>query len=260
MADIPSKPENALRVVAWNTNMALHRKLQALSQLEPDVAIVSECANPETLRQRLPTNMQLPSMVWVGGTPNKGLGILGFGPFTVELSETYDKRLQWILPARLHGPLSITVLGVWANNHRASEFHPLEPRTSQALQALEIYRAELGDGRAIIAGDFNANAIWDSRRRYGNWSSTVEAYCIRGFESAYHLARKCDLGNEPEPTLYWQSRKKDGRAYHVDYCFIPTPWRASLRAVYVGSHEEFVATGLSDHVPLVVDLDASALR
>ena len=41
-----------MRLVTWNCNMALHRKLEALRSLEPDVAILSECARPDIVAER----------------------------------------------------------------------------------------------------------------------------------------------------------------------------------------------------------------
>ena len=41
-----------MRIVAWNCNMALDRKIDALLALKPDIAIVAECAEPERLRIR----------------------------------------------------------------------------------------------------------------------------------------------------------------------------------------------------------------
>lgn len=33
-----------MRLVTWNCGMALHRKFEALLGLEPDIAVVCECA------------------------------------------------------------------------------------------------------------------------------------------------------------------------------------------------------------------------
>jgi len=50
------------------------------------------------------------------------------------------------------------------------------------------------------------------------------------------------------------SRRVDGPNYHIDYIFVPEAWEAGLLDVEVGSHADWVASGLSDHVPIVVDL------
>ncbi len=47
---------------------------------------------------------------WVGNKPNKGLGILAFGDYSVELLTEYDERLEWIAPVTVTGPCSFLLL------------------------------------------------------------------------------------------------------------------------------------------------------
>src|SRR4051812_7895168 len=73
----------SLRVVVWNANMAVHRKLDLLVEsLRPDIAIIPECATEDVLRRK--GGLLLPdfSMAWVGTNPNKGLGVFGFGEYS----------------------------------------------------------------------------------------------------------------------------------------------------------------------------------
>jgi exodeoxyribonuclease-3 len=72
---------------------------------------------------------------------------------------------------------------------------------------------------------------------------------------AYHHARGEAQGAETEPTLYWRDRLKDGPTYHIDYIFLPRAWVADIREMRVGGFEEWCGAGLSDHVPVVVDVD-----
>lgn len=48
------------------------------------------------------------------------------------------------------------------------------------------------------------------------------------------------------------------RPCHIDYCFLPRMWIPALRRVTVGVPTEWVSE--SDHVPIVVELDKTALR
>jgi hypothetical protein len=52
-----------MRIVAWNCNMALERKIDVLLGLAPDIAIVCECAEPERLRLRSKSRRPIP---WIG--------------------------------------------------------------------------------------------------------------------------------------------------------------------------------------------------
>ena len=67
-----------MRLVAWNCNMALHRKLAALLTLRPDVAVLSECASPERLAERLGAGALGCEPVWIGANRDKGLAVLAF--------------------------------------------------------------------------------------------------------------------------------------------------------------------------------------
>jgi hypothetical protein len=54
---------------------------------------------------------------------------------------TFDDGLEWIGPVRIEGPRSFNLIVVWAKNHRAKVFHPMEPRKRQTGQATVTYRA-----------------------------------------------------------------------------------------------------------------------
>ena len=58
--------------------MALHRKIDALMALRPDLAVIPEAGAPERLVERVPALAEA-SLVWVGKNPNKGLLLAGFG-------------------------------------------------------------------------------------------------------------------------------------------------------------------------------------
>jgi len=79
-----------------------------------------------------------------------------------------------------------------------------------------------------------------------------------GLVSAYHEIRGEAPGAELEPTLYWRDRRKNGPTYHIDYVFLPRPWLVRLKEVEIGSFEAWCGNGLSDHVPVVVEVAAEA--
>ena len=59
-------------------------------------------------------------------------------------------------------------------------------------------------------------------------------------------------GDELEPTFYWRRRAVDG--YHIDYVFMPEWWMNATFCLSVGRYRDWVGPGLSDHVPLVLEL------
>jgi endonuclease/exonuclease/phosphatase family metal-dependent hydrolase len=118
-------------------------------------------------------------------------------------------------------------------------------------RALQYYAEFLSSGLLVVAGDFNDNIRWDKPR--GRWShgKTVKRLRDFGLVSAYHTFHTVAQGAEQHPTMYWRDRKKGGPAYHIDYCFIPAAWRVA--AADVGEFDPWVR--LSDHVPLIIDVD-----
>src|SRR5260370_18324 len=142
---------SAMRIVAWNCNMALDRKVEVLLDLAPDIAIVCECAEPERLRLRSRSSWMQGDPVWIGRNPHKGLAVCSL--------------------------------------------------------------------------------------------------------NGYHAVRGEAHGAESEPTLYWRDRTKDGPTYHIDYIFVPSLWIGKVRELSIGTFETWCGSGLSDHVPVVVDVD-----
>ena len=61
-------------------------------------------------------------------------------------------------------------------------------------------------------------------------------------------------GGETAPTIYWRDRKRDGPTYHLDYIFLPASWVEGVREMTVGSFDDWCGSGLSDHVPVVVEV------
>jgi exodeoxyribonuclease-3 len=112
----------------------------------------------------------------------------------------------------------------------------------------------------VVAGDANNSVVWDKPGKASNFANLAAALGSKGLVSAYHRHRGVELGAEGEPTLYWRDRRQDGLRYHIDYCFIPEPWLPAVTEVRVGDFERWVGRGLSDHVPVIVELDTAHLR
>ncbi len=232
--------------------MALDRKVDALLALKPDIAIVCECAEPERLRSKASWMQGEP--VWIGRNPHKGLAVFAFNGYAVRLAASYYSSLRYIAPVHVDGPTQCNLLAVWAQNASAGSIrkHQLGP----LRRGLSRYRSFLGERPAVIAGDLNSNTIWDKPGWRINHSTKVrileESF---GLVSAYHTIRGEAHGQESEPTLYWRDRTKDGPTYHIDYVFLPTAWIGKVSHLSVGAFETWCGAGLSDHVPVIVDVD-----
>ena len=234
--------------------MALHRKIDALMELRPDLAVISEAAEPGRLLDRAPALAEA-SLVWVGRNPHKGLLLAGFGTARLEFSRhRHDARLHWMAPVTASGlpglEQPIHLLGVWAQN--ASEGNRQKDNPGFLQRALRRYRRFLRSAPPVVAGDFNNHVQWDRLGWRMNHANEVRAFARLGLVSAYHVSRGVEAGDEPESALYWRRRADDG--YHIDYVFMPEQWTTCAFDLTIGRYDEWVRPGLSDHVPRILEI------
>jgi exodeoxyribonuclease-3 len=231
--------------------MALHRKYESLLALDPDVAIIPECSNPELLAQKAPAFIPS-SVIWSGENPNKGLGVFTFGSFMGTKASIHQPDIPFIVPIRIDCSVPFNLLAVWACHSKSNSYVQLMGPLKRALNA---YRAFVESSHTIVAGDFNDNVLWDKPTKANNHGENVAELNRLGLQSAYHFDRAIEQGCEEEKTLYWRNRTAEGPKYHIDYCFVPRDWTKSIISVTVGRFEDWVGKGLSDHVPLIVDVN-----
>lgn len=232
--------------------MALDRKVEGLLALRPDIAVISECAEPTQLRSRGADWIE-GEPVWIGRNPHKGLAVFAFNGYAARLAGSYHASLRYIAPVHVEGPTTCNLLAVWAQNASAGGIRKYQ--LGPLRRALSRYREFLVDRAAVIAGDLNSNTIWDKPGWRINHSAKV-AILERefGLVSAYHAVRGELHGKETIPTLYWRDRTKNGPTYHIDYVFLPSRWIGNTR-VDIGTFEGWCGAGLSDHVPVIVDVE-----
>jgi exodeoxyribonuclease III len=217
-------------------------------------AVISECAEPERLREKLSAWSFDVEPVWTGTHRDKGLAVLGFNGYRAALAPGHRQTLRHIAPVRIEGRgTTFNLLAVWAQNFSGGIRRKHQPGPLRL--ALSHYRAFLSDGPAVVAGDFNNSVYWDRPGWRVNHAAAVAILARYGLASAYHEHRGETQGGESMPTLYWRDRLKDGPTYHIDYVFLPQAWLPRLRRVEVGSFEDWCGARLSDHVPVVVDVE-----
>jgi exodeoxyribonuclease-3 len=233
--------------------MALDRKVEGLLALKPDIAVISECAEPARLRARGADRWIESEPVWIGRNPHKGLAVFAFNGYAARLCEHYHPSLRYIAPVHVGGAVSFNLMAVWAQNASGGVMrkHQLGP----LRRALARYRDFMRDGTVLLAGDLNSNTIWDKPGWRINHSTKVRLLDERfGLVSAWHALSGERHGEESVPTLYWRDRTKDGPTYHIDYVFLPARLIERTQ-VEIGTFEAWCGARLSDHVPVVVDLD-----
>ncbi len=231
-----------MRILVWNINMAVHKKVALLHHLAPDIAILPECAAPEVIVAKCP-EFTFTDVHWVERSRHKGLGVFSFGAVRLARSRSFDPRFAVCLPLRVTGPREFHLLAVWALN-----FHPASDATLP--DALRFYRRFLARRDAVVAGDFNNSVFWDRPGKRTNFMNVTASLTRLGLTSAYHAVTGESFAQERRATLWFLKRPQQG--YHIDYCFVPRAWLSSSATVWVGQHPEWLQH--SDHAPLVVSV------
>lgn len=62
-----------MKIVSWNCNGALRKKLDIVSALDPDICIIQECEDPVRCSD-VSYRKWAQNYLWVGNNKNRGLG------------------------------------------------------------------------------------------------------------------------------------------------------------------------------------------
>jgi exonuclease III len=229
-----------VRIVSWNCNGALRRKLDKLTALNADVYVIQECEDPERSSDSAYRQWASGSL-WIGGNKNKGLGVFSKGVRLSALDWPRD-NLELFLPFTVDEHL--TMLAVWTRQANSPNFRYI----GQLWKYLQAHGAKIPSHGSLVIGDFNSNARWDEWDRWWNHSDVVRDLSEIGLESVYHLRNQEAHGGEVQPTFFMH--RKIEKPYHIDYAFATGDLIASAR-ISVGHPEDWL--DLSDHMPIVVD-------
>ncbi|MFN3512582.1 MAG: endonuclease/exonuclease/phosphatase family protein [Phenylobacterium sp.] len=227
-----------MRLVSWNVCDAFNRKFGHLERLRPDIAVVQEvrpgCIDFARLTDRA---------LWLGDSGQKGLAAIGYGDWTLVPGPVVSER--WFIPVvASNGVERVHLVAVWLDSSA-----DCGAPTLRALDALEPF---LRAAPSCLVGDFNQCVALDARkpkgRKFGDVLSRLDGL---GMSSAWHTATGEAHGEESRATLYW--RWSLDRPFHIDFAFGSREMR--VRKAEIGTHEQYVAGEMSDHVPLVVDYE-----
>lgn len=223
--------------------MALHRKLFLLKDLNADLAIVPECA--KSLPGQVEDNF---SWAWKGQNLKKGLGVLGFNGWGVDVIDD-GPQLPCVLPVGVNhaGQHVFDLLAVWTVTSKNAFGSPYG---AQITELIDTYSKALAAGNTLIAGDFNTSIQGPSSEEH---RTNLDRLSQLGMISAYHHGLGIDHGDELDRTLRWIGPGRTEYRYMCDFVFIPDRLLQDLSArvepIWEGEH-----VGLSDHQPVVVDI------
>ena len=144
-----------MRLVTWNANMGFHRKYQSLLDLGPDIAVVQEVANIETLRAKAP-DFAFTDAVWVGENTQKGIAVFTFDGSALTVDSSYNPDIVHVVPVHVRGKRYLNLLAVWAFNGRDKGRG--DKSLGQIRQALQEYGDFTDSKNLILAGAFHVHA------------------------------------------------------------------------------------------------------
>lgn len=221
----------------------MHQKYQILEALQPDIAIIPECAAPNILQIKAP-DFKFNQCIWDGRNSNKGLGVFSFGDFEIQKDVVCSPSAYIFIPVRLTKPFDVSILAVWAYNHR----NPIDSKLNTA-EIIQSYSEFLKAPNTIVAGDFNHNVIWDRDYPEHRFIDTLEEMRHLSLSSAYHDMTSEPFGKETKATFYWQ--KNPNQPYHIDYIFTSSHIK-DKQSLKISRPDDWLS--FSDHVPLILDV------
>ena len=229
-----------MRIVAWNCNQALGKKAYKLLELNPDVVVVSEAGTETELGEG-----RLRRVAWTGRNPKKGLAVFVREGIEATVGKSWDETREWYLPIRVPGR-DFDVLAVWAMYQNSKE-----PRSKwvRTLSALQHYETFLSARQCVVIGDFNNNARWDTSTNPVFERITTQL-ATSSYLSVYHALSGEAHGGESAASFF--HRRDPSKPYLIDHAFVPSPWLDRVKGFEIGRPDEWL--GLSDHMPLILDL------
>jgi len=236
-----------MRLTTWNCAGALHKKMQKLSSLKADIAVVPECS--KSFVQNLRGDEC--SAFWSGGAYEpKGLGVLwkrGWTLSRIGRSNAEESFDYWIVPFDVQGPENFTLIAVWSQHEGNGTCGYIR----QMLRAFSANPDWFNRGPVIVAGDFNSSGKWDEKCAPENHAKLVRRLGDYGLVSAYHLkSGEAHTGGEKQPTFH--QKKNIMMPFHLDYVFLPQVWGTRVKLVDIGNHADWLE--YSDHCPVTVEL------
>ncbi|WP_449246029.1 hypothetical protein [Desulfarculus baarsii] len=235
-----------MKIITWNCQGAFREKANVILEFEPDILCMQEIELPS--RINFSSHKKQPnSVIRCGETDHKGAAVLTYNDVFLDEVSAYDKRFRHVLPVRCRqNDFSFVLFNIWTKDKKKDRSCGME-YIDHVLEAIPFYSG-LGYEKSIFIGDYNADTIVTTRKRF---EKAVSLFDSHGLNSAYHHYFGCELADEQHPTEYYQ--RDFEKPFHIDYAFCARYWIDRLVNVEVGKYDFW--RRYSDHMPLMFTFD-----
>jgi exonuclease III len=225
-----------MRIVTWNCCRGpLDKKLAALEELLPDIAVLSEATRPAEETEQV---------LWFPADASSfGIQVRARGEYKIKRLPAADLP-NCVVPVHVEGPLNFNLLAVWT--------WPAPSYIKAFMNGITAYSGLLNSGDTVVAGDFNGTPASDKPGTRMKWSMAFAKLHEADLVSAYHHANAVQFGDERHATHHFL--RKSERKFHIDYCFVPKAWTEKPLEVTIYAGPDWKS--LSDHFPILVTTKA----
>ena len=220
-----------------------------MEKLGADLAVIPECSE-----NAITTSDESISFLWKGHNPKKGLGIIAFNEWQLQLKEGLQS-LPWVIPFKASHPegLEFNALAVWTiQNKNVTNLS----YAKQITRLINTYSEEIKSENLSIIGDFNTSIQGPSK---GPHQENLQMLDSLNLFSAYHTLNGLNHGEEKAMTLKWIGQEKKEYLYHCDFIFLQKKLlhggKSFIYELWSGEQPK-----LSDHQPVVVDIQDQSLK
>ena len=236
-----------MKIISWNCRGVFREKFKDIIKEDADIYVIQECEDPLQAKSEEYKDFAGDNYFWTGEIKDKGLGIFAKNDIVFEkIPDVNDEDFQNFIALKVND--SFKLLGVWAMPPYVDMIHDFFD---------ENY--SLFDENLVMCGDFNSNVIWDKQHRKKDKEGNAkdQTNINRKLESCnlisvYHNINNEEQGEESQNTFYLYQHLD--KPYHIDYVYAG---EGVVNNFEILDAEEWIK--LSDHIPLVFELDLNFL-
>ena len=239
-----------MKLVSWNCKFGFtNQKAEFIKKHNADLYIIQECCEKD-----LANNTFLNKAFFCDEVDSKyGVGLFS-DKFNFQILPEHNMKFRFIVPYKIfNDDFNFVLFSVWTKdkdeNKKKMEY------TEQTWNAInfEGYKKYL-QNTIILVGDFNSNNYWDKTyiaKNIHSHNNIIDKLKEFNIESVYHKFNNCIDGNEKDATLLWQM--DINKKFHIDYCFVSNDYK--INNINIGSLDDWKENKLSDHCPLIIEID-----